>query len=63
MADFTVQNHGTVYLLEPKTPEADEWVEEHLPDDAMWMGNSVAIEHRYIDAIVDGIQDDGLSVE
>ena len=63
MADFAIQNHGSIYLLEPKTPEADEWVEEHLPDNAMWMGHSVAVEHRYIGNIIDGIQGDGLIVE
>ena len=63
MTDFAVQNHGTVYLLEPRTPEADEWITENLPEDVIYLGHMVAIEHRYIGEIVDGIQGDGLSIE
>ncbi len=61
--DFTVQNHGTIFLLCPATPEAEAWVEENLPEDRMtWAGRDVVIEHRFICSIVDGIQSDGLVV-
>jgi len=39
------------------------WVEEHLPTDAQWFGNAVVIEHWYVWAILEGIQDDGLAVQ
>ena len=64
MADFTLSGGGTVYILTPLTEAARQWVAEHIPDDAMrWGADGVAIEHRYVDAIVTGIIADGLEVE
>ena len=60
--DFSVENHGSIFLLRPITPSAFEWVREHIPDDAQYFGNAVVVEHRYIEDIVDGIQNDGLEV-
>lgn len=62
--DFTVENHGTIFLLTPHTPEAQEWIEAHVPPDAQtWAGlNSIVVEHRYIADIVAGIRADGLEV-
>jgi hypothetical protein len=63
MTDFTVENHGSVFLLQPHTPEATDWVTQNLNVEH-WQkfGNAVAVEHRYIVDIVDGVQGDGLTV-
>jgi hypothetical protein len=47
--DFEVSGGGTVYLFKPPlTAAARDWVDEHLPEDAMdWCG-AVVVEHRYI---------------
>lgn len=61
--DFIVWGGGTVYMLTPLTKKANKWVDEHLPEDYMmkWMmGASIAVEHRYICDIVDGMRADGL---
>ena len=60
--DFKVQNHGSIFLLRPRTPAANVWVSEHLPEDAQSFGDAIAIEHRFISDIVRGIQGDGLVV-
>lgn len=60
--DFFVENHGSIVLLRPVTPAANEWVEQHIPDDAQYFGNAVVVEPRYIEGIVNGIQNDGLEV-
>jgi hypothetical protein len=61
-SDFIVRGYGdSVVLLSPLTEEARDWVSEYLAD-PMWFGNAVAIEHRYIDPIVEGIIRDGLGV-
>jgi hypothetical protein len=62
MNDFNVSDHGTIWLLTPITAEAQHWVACYLPDDCPMMGESFAIEHRFIDAIVHGIQQDGLAI-
>ena len=58
--DFRCENHGSLFLLFPLTESAQSWIEEH-PEDAQWLGNAVVIEHRYIWAILEGIQNDGLA--
>lgn len=63
MPDFTTVNNGTIWLLRPVTDAADEWVRDNLPDFAMRFGGAVAIEARYIEAIIHGIEADGLDVE
>jgi hypothetical protein len=60
--DFTVENHGSIFLLQPHTVTAREWIDENLPEDAQYFGSAVAVEHRYILDIVDGIKGDGLTI-
>ena len=63
MVDFKVENHGSIFLLQPLTPAARNWVNAQLPEDALWFAGAVAVEHRFIADIVNGIQNDGLEVE
>lgn len=60
--DFDVADHGTLIMLEPISEAAKEWVAEHLPDDAQWLGRRVAIERRFFEPIYEGIVADGLSI-
>ena len=61
--DFFVYGGGTLYMLLPKSEAAKAWVSENLPADAQTLGRAIAIEHRYIGPILDGINDAGLVVE
>ena len=61
--DFIVTNHLTLYLLTPVTEAAKDWCEECLPGDAPMFGFSYGIDPRCIEAIVAGIQEDGLDIE
>jgi hypothetical protein len=60
--DFRCENHGSIFLLYPVSQSAQSWIEENLPSDVQWFGQAVAIEHRYIWSILEGIQNDGLAV-
>jgi hypothetical protein len=60
--DFEISGGGTVYLLHPLTHEAHDWVAEHLPADALRLGDAVAIEWRYIGQVFGGAIADGLRV-
>jgi hypothetical protein len=60
--DFLAFNHGSILTLRPMTPEAQAWVDEHLPEDAQHWGRSVVIEPRYFADIAAGIQADGLTL-
>jgi hypothetical protein len=61
-SDFICENHGSVFLLRPISPAAFLWIHENLPPDRQVLGNAVAVEHRYIWAILSGIQEAGLAV-
>jgi hypothetical protein len=61
--DFRCENHGSIFLLYPLSQSAQSWIEENLPSDVQWFGNGVVVEHRYIWAILEGIQNDGLAVQ
>lgn len=61
--DVRVHGSGSVYLLEPVTEAAQEWIDENIPDDAQYLGKNLAVEHRYVDHILEGMQNDGLVVQ
>lgn len=60
-ADFRVENHGSIFLLQPLTEIAEFWVREFLPD-VTYFGPAIAVEHRYIREILDAIETEGLAV-
>jgi hypothetical protein len=64
MDDFTLHRSGTLYLLTPNTQDAKDWVKLHIPEDAQYLGKSLAIEGlSYLVPILQGIDDDGLTVD
>jgi hypothetical protein len=60
--DFTFSNHGSICILTPVTEAARAWRADHLPEDAQMWGGGVVIEPRYVNDIIDGISEAGLSV-
>lgn len=62
MPDFTITNHGNIYLLTPRKPRATGWINEHLQLEGwQWFGPSAVIDQHYIGTIIDAIRNDGLS--
>jgi len=51
---------SSVYLLRAESDAGQVWIDEHISEDAMRFGGGVAVEHRYIRDIVDGMLTDGL---
>lgn len=60
--DFFVENHGSIFLLRPLSPAGSSCIDGHLREDRMCFGNAFVIEHRYVWAILEGIENDGLEV-
>jgi len=62
--DVHVQGRSgdSVFIVTPVTEEAQEWVKEHIPDDAQWFGKGFVVEHRYLGNIIDGMIGDGLTI-
>lgn len=64
MADFSIQDHGSICILTALTEAAQQWVAENIPEDAQrWGVNGVVVEPRYLSDIVAGAINDGLEVE
>lgn len=63
MCDLEVTGGGSVFLLHPRSDAGRAWIAEHIPEDAMMLGNAVAVEHRYIADIVAGAMSDDLCVQ
>lgn len=61
-ADFAVSDHGSIVILTALSPEGSQWVREHIPADAPRWAGGIAIENRFADDILDGIEDAGLEV-
>ena len=65
MADFVLHNEGSIVLLEPETDEAKAWAEEHIDQDNSYqpLWPTVLLEPRYVQDILEGIKEIGLTVE
>jgi hypothetical protein len=59
-ADFSVENHGTLFLFRMNTPAASEWVSENVQSDAQFFGDALVVEHRYAQCLAAGMQAYGL---
>jgi len=50
----------SMYVLSPVTEAGKTWLEDNLQD-AIRFGHGYAVEWRYLDAIVEGMKEAGLS--
>ena len=64
MPDFLIHmdRFSSLALLEPQSADAHEWIDANLDPDHATLDDSVAVDLRYLEAIVDGIREDGLTV-
>lgn len=63
-ADFTVSNHGTICLVRPQTNEAMAFVNEKVQLEGwQWFGGAFSVDPRYLENLIEGIIEDGLTVE
>ncbi len=64
VADVLIENYGSVALFTPMTPDAHQWIEEHVEIEPwQWTGCSIACEPRCLDQFIEGMQESGLVVE
>jgi hypothetical protein len=61
-ADFCLTGSGTVYLFHPLTDQAREWLALHCAPSGehQYLGDALAVEHRYVSGFVAQAQLDGL---
>lgn len=63
MPDFHITYLGSYNFLTPNSGEAQVWLEENIGEGATYYGGSLVVETRYLPAILNGIQEDGLTTE
>jgi hypothetical protein len=62
-ADFFVHNHGSIVLLEPRNPVALQFVKDLVAGgDHLSFANSLCVEPRYVDYVVERFRDQGWEV-
>jgi len=54
--DVLVANEGTVFLFNPLTARAKEWIDENVQPDAQWFGTTLVCEHRYAWGLAQGMR-------
>lgn len=58
--DFVVRDEGTIWLSTPLTPAALQFLSEHIQDDAQYFGDSLVVEHRYVEDLLLSLSEQGL---
>lgn len=64
LADFQVEDHGTIFLVRPQTNEATDFVDlltDEQPE-TMTYGGAVALDHRLAGDFLAQLLDDGYTV-
>jgi hypothetical protein len=60
--DASFEDHGSVWLVRPLTDEAKRWLADNIGEDAQWFGDALAVEPRFVQGVIEGMQLDGLEV-
>ena len=60
MADVVVRESGSNFLLFDAQDAALQWLLKNL--DGCWWGTSLAVEHRFAEALATSLQENGFSL-
>lgn len=63
MADLYIQNEGSIFLVRATSEVGQDWLDEHISQEAQTFGGAIVVEHRFIVDILRGATGDGLEVE
>lgn len=61
-SDVAVLNEGSIFLFRPNTEAGRNWINDNIADDAIWHNDSLVVEHRFVQDIIDGMIEDGLLI-
>ena len=61
--DVLISDQGSLFLVTPMSEAARDWVSENVQLEGwQWMGISFAVEWRFAQDLISGMQGDGLEV-
>jgi hypothetical protein len=59
--DVLVANEGTVFLFNPLTKRAKDWIDDNVSSESwQWFGTTLVVDHRYAWGLAEGMTDAGL---
>lgn len=61
--DIWVSYDGSLVGLKPMSEEGENWLTAHLPDDVPRLGAIRYCEPRYAEDVLNGAEDDGLTMD
>jgi hypothetical protein len=62
--DFTVENHGSIWMFTPLTERARNFTATDLNVEGwQWMGNSFGVDHSVAPQLVSALIDEGFEVQ
>lgn len=59
--DVEVEREGGLFMFQPRTDAAREWIEEHVAD-PMWFAGALVVEHGMAADLAAGMSESGLEV-
>jgi hypothetical protein len=63
MVDLWVRDEGTVVAFRPVTETGRKWIDENIISEPwQWLGNTLAVDRRYADPIIQSASFEGLKV-
>jgi hypothetical protein len=60
--DFVISSGGSIFLFTATNADALKHLQDNVAEDAQWLGDSLAVEHRYAADLVAALQEQGFSV-
>lgn len=60
LPDIFVRCEGSLFLFEPLTNAAKQWIDENVQTDSQWFGNALVVEWRYAAELAAAMRADGL---
>jgi hypothetical protein len=63
MADIQVHDYGSLAIVLPLTSAASARLADNVDAESwQWMGGAPAVDRRYVDGLIDAVQDAGVGV-
>lgn len=63
MDDIEIINQGSLIGFNLISDAAREWFADNVEAEGyQWMGNVLYVDHRFADAIIEGVRDAGLTI-
>jgi hypothetical protein len=59
--DVRLENAGGLFIVQPMTAAAREWIDANVQDDATWWAGGLVVEPGYIVTLLQGMTEGGIT--